>query len=139
MNKLILIATVLVFSLNFYGQEIKKPTAKTKVLVYYFHVTHRCNTCQSIEATTQKLLDTYYADELKNGTIIFQSFNCEVPENKALVDKYQAYGSTLALTPIVKGKEAGIDDETNFAFSKIHDESLFISELKSKIQEFLKP
>lgn len=138
MKKLFLLTTVLVFSLNFYGQDIKKPTAKTKLLVYYFHVTHRCNTCQSIEATTKKVLDTYYADELKNGTIIFQSFNCEVPENKALVDKYQAYGSTLALTPIVKGKEAGVDDLTNFAFSKIHDEEVFTKELQEKINSYLR-
>jgi len=138
MKKLFLLATVLVFSLNIYGQDIKKPTAKTKLLVYYFHVTHRCNTCQSIEATTKKVLDTYYADELKNGTIIFQSFNCEEPENKALVDKYQAYGATLALTPIVKGKEASIDDLTSFAFSKIHNEEVFTKELQEKINSYLR-
>lgn len=138
MKKLFLLAITLVFSLNFYGQDIKKPTAKTKLLVYYFHVTHRCNTCKSIEATTKKVLDTYFADELQNGTIIFQSFNCEVPENKALVDKYQAYGATLALTPIVKGKEAGIDDQTNFAFSKVHNEEAFTNELKEKINNYLK-
>lgn len=138
MKKLFLLTIALVFSLNFYGQEIKKPTAKTKLLVYYFHVTHRCNTCKSIEATTKKVLDTYFAVELQNGTIIFQSFNCEVPENKALVDKYQAYGATLALTPIVKGNEAGIDDISNFAFSKVHNEEAFTKELKEKINSYLK-
>ncbi|NSW45120.1 MAG: hypothetical protein HPY79_04830 [Bacteroidales bacterium] len=138
MNKLLLLTTVLVFSLNFYGQDIKKPTARTKLLVYYFHLTHRCNTCQSIEATTKKVLETYYANELKNGTIIFQTFNCELPENKVLVDKYQAYGATLAFTPIVKGKEAGIDDQTNFAFSKIHNEEVFIKGLQEKINSYLR-
>lgn len=138
MKKLFLLIIALVFCLNFYGQELKKPTSKTKLLIYYFHVTHRCNTCKSIEANIQKVLNTYFANELQNGTIIFQIVNCEVPENKALVDKYQAYGATLALTPIVKGKEAGIDDQTNFAFSKVHNEEAFTKELKEKINGYLK-
>lgn len=137
MNKLIILAIALVFCLNFQGQEIKKPTAKTKLLIYYFHITNRCNTCQTIEATTKKILDTYYTNELKNGSIIFQTFNCELSENKTLVDKYQAFGATLAITPIINGKEAGIDDQTSFAFSKIRNEENYTSELKKIIDGYL--
>lgn len=134
--------TFLLASLTFiicvFGQDVQKSTEKTKLLVYYFHLTHRCSTCQKIENTTKKVLETYYGKELKDGTIIFQSFNCELPENKKIVDKYQAYGATLAFTPIVKGKEVGIDDLTSFAFSKIHNEELFSEGLKEKIDNYIK-
>ena len=138
MKKIIFWALALVLCINVSGQDVTKPNSKTKLLVYYFHITNRCNTCKSIEAAVKKTLDTNFKDELANGTIIFQSFNVDLPENKKLVDKYQAYGATLAVTPIVKGKEAGIDDLTNFAFSKIHEEETFCNELKDKINSDIK-
>jgi len=138
MKKIILLLGILSFNAIFYAQNVKKITPNTKLLIYYFHVTHRCNTCIKIESVTKKILETYYADELKKGVIIFQAFNCELPENKALVDKYQAYGATLALTPIVNGKEAGIEDLTSFAFSKINNEEVFTKELQEKINSYLR-
>ncbi|MCX7862707.1 MAG: nitrophenyl compound nitroreductase subunit ArsF family protein [Bacteroidales bacterium] len=128
----------IVASINLYSQQVVKPTEKTKLLVYYFHITNRCNTCYKIENSTKKVLETYFSKELNENVIIFRSFNCELPENKNLVEKYQAYGATLALTPIVSGKEIGIDDITSFAFNKINNETLFMEELKRKIELYLK-
>lgn len=111
---------------------------KTKLFVYYFHITDRCNTCRNIEAVTTKVLNENYKNELDSEIIVFKTFNVEYPENKYICEKYQAYGATLALTKIEFGVEAKIEDLTNFAFSKIHTEEAFISGLKSKIEEFLK-
>ncbi len=138
MKKIIFWTLALLLCINVSGQDVTKPNSKTKLLVYYFHITNRCNTCKSIEAAVKKTLETNFKNELAKGTIIFQTFNVDLPENKKLVDKYQAYGATLALTPIVKGKEAGIDDLTNFAFSKIHEEENFSKELKDKINSYIK-
>lgn len=138
MKKLFSILVILISIANSFAQPNAKPDSKTKLLIYYFHLTHRCNTCQTIEATTKKILDTYYSKELKEGIIVFQSFNCELPENKKLVDKYQAYGATLAFTPLINGKEAGIDDLTSFAFSKIRNEQAFTEGLMEKINEYIK-
>jgi len=137
MKKLFSFILIVFFVSLFYGQQVIQPTPKTKLLVYYFHVTHRCNTCMKIEETVKKVLTTYFPNELKNNVIIFQSFNCELPENKKLVEKYQAYGSTLVLTSIKNGKEMKVEDITEFAFSKINNETLFTTEFRNKIKEFL--
>ena len=108
-----------------------------KLKVLYFHITNRCNTCRSIEANVRKTINENFKNELDSGIIDLYIVNCELPENKTLSEKYQAYGATLALTKMIGGKEL-TEDLTNFAFAKIHDESIFISELKSKIQELLK-
>jgi len=108
-----------------------------KLKVLYFHITNRCNTCRSIEANVRKTINENFKNELDSGIIDLYIVNCELPENKTLSEKYQAYGATLALTKINGSKEK-IEDLTNFAFAKIHDETVFISELKSKIKEFLK-
>jgi len=118
--------------------QTSEPNKNTKAYLYYFHITNRCATCTKIEATTKKILNEQYAHQIENGTLIFKSFNVELPENKELVKKYEAYGATLALTYIVTGKEAGIEDLTGMAFQKIGNEELFTKELKAKIDEAIK-
>ncbi len=138
MKKLLIFLVLLISITNSFAQSNAEADSKAKLLVYYFHLTHRCNTCQTIEATTKKNLETNFAKELKEGIIVYQSFNCELPENKKLVEKYTAYGSTLALTPIVNGKEAGMEDITNFAFSKIRNEEAYSQGLIEKINNYIK-
>ena len=116
---------------------ISNNSEKLKVKVLYFHITNRCNTCTSIETAVKKTIYENFKTELDSGIIDIYVLNCELPENKVISEKYQAYGATLALTKIAGTKEI-TEDLTGFAFAKIHDESIFISELKSKIDELLK-
>jgi hypothetical protein len=131
----LVMAAVLFTAVQSTGQNVGP---KTKLLIYYFHITNRCQTCTKIEAVTQKTLADVYSKEIESGVIVFKSFNVDLPENSELVKKYEAYGATLAFTPIVNGKEAGIDDLTGMAFSKIGNESLFVNELKDKINLYIK-
>jgi hypothetical protein len=137
MKKSIILLTVLMISASSFAQNTPQISKKTKLAVYYFHLTNRCHTCISIEATTKKVLEENFKTELDNGTIVFKTFNVDLPENKAICKKYEAYGATLALTKLTGGKEK-IEDLTNFAFSKIHTEDAFITGLKSKITEQFK-
>ena len=114
-----------------------KDDKKAKLLVYYFHLTNRCPTCLSIEANTRKVLNDYFKTQVDNGTIVFKTFNVDLPENKEIAKKYNAYGATLTLTGL-SGEKEKIVDLTNFAFSKIHTEGAFAPELKMKIEELLK-
>jgi len=116
---------------------ISNDTAKLKLKVLYFHVTNRCNTCRSIEAAVRKTIKENFQSELDSGIVALYVINCELPENKVISQKYDAYGATLAVTKMFGGKEA-TEDLTNFAFSKIHDEDIFINDLKIKITELLK-
>ncbi len=111
--------------------------ANTKLLVYDFHITNRCQTCTKIEQVTVETLDTFYRAQLDSGIIVFKTFNCELDENAELVKKYSAYGSTLVLTALLpEGKEV-IVDITDLAFSKIGKKELFVEKLREKIDELL--
>jgi hypothetical protein len=110
---------------------------KLKVKVLYFHITNRCNTCRSIEAAVRKTINDYFKAELDSGIIELYVLNCELDENKTISEKYNAYGATLAVTKMDGTKEK-TEDLTNFAFAKIHDETIFEAELKQKIEELLK-
>ena len=116
----------------------KNYSSKPSLDVYYFHITNRCPTCISIESNTKKTLDTYFAKEQKNGTIKLIVLNVDEEKNKAISEKYAAYGSALFLTKKVSGKEI-TTDMTNFAFQNSRNRpDKFIEGLKDKIAETLK-
>lgn len=144
MKTIILIFSVLFFnSILTYSQNVgdtlvSNNPAITKVKVFYFHITDRCHTCTSIEENVRKTLLGNFKNELDSGIIDLQILNCEKIENLALVKKYEAYGSTLAITKFENGKESGTEDLSNWAFQKVAKPDIFISELKLKINEIIK-
>ena len=136
--------SVLVFSLiltSCNGQEKTKKATKdetiTKIEVIDFHSTHRCMTCNAIEANTKYTLDTYFAKEVKEGKITFQVINVDKKENQKIAESFEASGTALYLNVISGGNEKHID-LTNFAFMKGNEQEAFAKELKLKIENELK-
>jgi hypothetical protein len=120
------------------AQDKPVTTKQAKLEVYYFHATRRCATCMAIEDNTKKTLDTYFAAEIKDGTIKFNVVNVDEKKNKALAEKYEASGSALFLTKLDQGKEQKTD-MTDFAFSYgRNNPEKFMAGLKDKINELLK-
>ncbi|MPM11186.1 hypothetical protein SDC9_57525 [bioreactor metagenome] len=129
------ILSIAVFLLALVQMQAQSDTAK--LLVYDFHITHRCATCQKIEETTVETLNNYYKAQLDSGIIVFKTFNCELEENAELVKKYSAYGSTLVLTRLWPDGKEVIVDITDIAFSKIGKPELFVEKLREKIDELM--
>ena len=143
MKKILIILSLTLFSLSGFGQIIgdtiiKNNASKLRLKVLYFHITNRCNTCTLIETTLRKTIFENFKNEVDSGVIDLYIMNCELPQNKDMVTKYEAYGATLAITPYNGGKELKTEDLTNFAFQKVHKQEMFISELKEKIQKLIK-
>jgi hypothetical protein len=111
---------------------------RSTVLIYNFHVTNRCVSCIAIEDATTKTLITYFAAEMKLGRIKRQILNVDDEANAKIAEKYQAFGSGLFVTRVLKGKETTADlTGDGFKFAK-NKEERFIEILKNKIAEFLK-
>ena len=109
----------------------------SKIEVYDFHSTHRCMTCNAIEANTKYTLNTYFENELKNNKITFQVINVDDEKNEKIAEKFEASGTALILNVIKDGKETKID-LTEFAFMNGTDQEVFSSELKTKLDTELK-
>ena len=112
-------------------------TLTNRVEVIDFHSTHRCMTCNAIEANTKYTLDTYFPNELKKESITFQVVNVDEEENYKMAEKFEATGTALFINVIVDGKETPID-LTEFAFMEGNDQEVFSTKLKAKIDEALK-
>lgn len=109
----------------------------SKIEVLDFHSTHRCMTCNAIEANTKYTLNTYFSKELKEDKITFQVINVDKKENDKIAEKFEASGTSLFLNVIKNGKESQIN-LTNFAFMNGNDQEAFSKELKAKIDTELK-
>ncbi|HKJ06967.1 MAG TPA: nitrophenyl compound nitroreductase subunit ArsF family protein [Flavobacteriaceae bacterium] len=109
----------------------------SKIEVVDFHSTHRCMTCNAIEANTKYTLETYFAPELKEEKITFKVINVDEKENEKIAEKFEAAGTALFLNVIKNGKETQID-LTDFAFMYGNDKEAFSKELKAKIETELK-
>jgi len=123
------------------GQDKNKATSLdtsiSKIEVLDFHSTHRCMTCNAIEANTKYTLDLYFSKELKDDVITFQVINVDEKKNEKIAEKFEASGTALFLNVIRNGKETQIN-LTDFAFMNGNDKETFSKELKSKIGTELK-
>jgi len=132
MKKALLIIVLLLTTFAGFSQKA------AKLQIIYFHAERRCPTCISIEDNTKKTLNTYFAEQIKNGTITLQVLSIGDEKNQKLVEKYEADGSKLLLTYMV-GKKETTTDFTNFAFSYSRNEAKkFIAGLKAEIDKDLK-
>ena len=108
-----------------------------KIEVIDFHGTHRCMTCNAIEANTKYTLETYFTEQMKEGKITFQTINVDEEENYDMAEKFEAVSTALFLNVISNGEERHID-LTDFAFMKGTEQAEFSAELKNKIETELK-
>lgn len=99
-----------------------------EVLVYYFHATRRCATCQAVESTTKEALKEYYGDK-----IVFESINRDEDKENPLIAKYKVSGQTLL---IIKGNK--VINLTNEAFMNARtNPNKFKAKLKATVDPLL--
>jgi hypothetical protein len=104
-----------------------------QIEVIDFYSTHRCMTCNAIEANTKYTLDTYFSKELKEQKISFQGINVDEEQNFKTTEKFEATGTALFLNVIVDGNETAID-LTDFAFMEGNNQEVFSTKLKAIIE-----
>lgn len=121
------------------GQQGNEPANNSglKLQIYYFHLTNRCPTCNSIEANVKKVLDKDFKNEIEKGVIALQVLNVDEEKNKPLAEKYQAYGASLYLVSFSAGREVD-NDLTDFAFSySRNNPEVFLKGISDTIKYFI--
>jgi hypothetical protein len=102
--------------------------------VYYFHMTRRCVTCQTVEKVTEQSIKELYPDAVKDGSLTFRSINLEENDNKALIKKLKIGGQTLL---IVNGKDRHDITDKGFMYAVKEPEKLK-AEIKLILDKYMK-
>ena len=119
-------------------EELPMSTVKIsaeKIEVVHFHATQQCWSCITVGEYALKTIKEKFPEEYKNGIIVFKDINGELPENKDLVMKYQAGGSSLFVNAITAGKDNIKEDVT--VWRLVSNESQFISYFQDKLNKLL--
>jgi len=105
-----------------------------KIEIYHFHATSQCVTCKTVGANAEATVNTYFANELKSGKLVFAHINIDLPENKAIAEKYGVSGSSLMIG--IYGKDGSFtkQEDTNVWY-KIGDKTDFMNYLKGVIEQ----
>ena len=143
MNKLLIALFATIVSVTSFakgGEPLPATTDSKKdvVEVLYFHGKQRCITCKSIEKHTKDVLTAYFADQVKNGKIVFRVIDISQPANEKIAEKYEVSWSSLFINKWKGGKEK-VNNMTEFGFSYAKSSpDVFKAGVKKKIEELLK-
>ena len=106
-----------------------------KLEIYHFHGTNQCYSCKTVGAYAEETVNTFFADELKSGKIVFGHINGELSENQDLVEKYGVSSASLWI---------GVYDKTGFhpeqnmnVWHKINNKQDYMNYLKGVIEQKL--
>lgn len=141
MKKLLLIFTLMIGLLSC-GSRDNTATAKSpekdRVEVIYFHGKQRCATCMAIEKNAKEVVNALFANELKNGTIVFKAVDISTPEGEKIADKYEVTWSSLFVNKWKDGKESR-NNLTEFGFGNARkNPDGFKKGIADKIRQLLK-
>lgn len=92
----------------------EKQVKKDIVEVLYFHGKKRCATCMAIEEGTKDLMESTFAEKLKNGKLVLKSV--DITEEETLADKYEVSWSSLIIVDYDKNGKEEVANLTEFAF-----------------------
>ncbi|MGB2762602.1 MAG: nitrophenyl compound nitroreductase subunit ArsF family protein [Minisyncoccales bacterium] len=106
-----------------------------KIEIMHFHATHQCWSCITVGEYALKTIKEKFPEEYKNGTIVFRDINGELPENKDIVMKYQARGSSLFINTITDGQDS-IEEDIK-VWRLITNETQFIDYFENKLKNLL--
>ncbi len=115
-----------------------KSPEKDRVEVIYFHGKQRCPTCMAIEKNAKELVNTLFASELKNGTVVFKTVDISTPDGEKIADRYEVTWSSLFVNKWKDGKESR-NDLTEFGFGNARNNpEVFKKGLADEIRQSLK-
>lgn len=123
---------------NANAQTSTKAAQKEYVEVLYFHGKQRCVTCNAIEKLTKEVVEKDFAEQLKNGKVVFKVIDISTNEGEKIADKYEVTWSSLYINKWKDGKETK-NNMTDFGFSYAKGSpDVFKAGVKKKIDELLK-
>jgi len=114
------------------------PSARPhRVVAYYFHTTDRCVSCRAIEAYSQEAIASAFAEEIKDGRLVWRVVNVEVPGNEHFIQDYQLYTKSLVIVHEVQGERAEWKNLEK-VWQLVQDKPRFVRYVQDEMHGYLK-
>ena len=106
-----------------------------KIEVVHFHGTHQCFSCITVGKYALQTIKDKFPEEYQSEKIVFKDINIELPENKEIVIKYQARGSSLFINAIRTDKD-DIKEDTA-VWRLVNNQEKFTDYFENKLNTLL--
>ena len=139
--RLLLVSLALLLMLGCTPSSTSPPSSDTssgladRVEVVYFHRAHRCSGCLYAEDRIRYTVETYFGDELASGQVVLKVLNVGDNENAAIVEKYNAYRSSLFINMVTGGTDH--IEEVEGIWLVLGDDEAFVEVVKGEIEKSL--
>ncbi len=108
-----------------------------QVIAYYFHGTHRCSTCLTIEQYSKAAIEAGFGKELQAGKLKFLSVNVDEPDNRHFIQDYQLITKSLVLVELERGQQKQWKNLDQI-WTLVRDQPAFIKYVQEQVRGFLK-
>jgi hypothetical protein len=110
-------------------------TPADRIEVVHFHATQQCWSCITVGEYAKKTIEEKFPQEFAEGKIVFLDVNGELVQNREIVNKYKAGGSSLFVNAI-RGDLDNIAEDTT-VWRLIGNEKQFIDYFEKKLKNLL--
>ena len=111
---------------------------ETDQIVVYLHMNRRCMTCGKLEAYSKEAVETGFAKQLKDSSIVFVVENFEAEGNEHFAKDYQLYSQSLILSRQHDGKETEWRNLDKI-WKLVGNKEEYINYVQTEVNEFLHP
>jgi hypothetical protein len=112
-------------------------TPADRVVVMYFHRTHRCPTCLKMGSYSEEAVTSGFAQEIKDGKVEFHYVDFQDAKNDKLTKGYNVSGPTLIVAKVVNNKVKEHKNLTEI-WSKVGDKAAFIEYVQGSVKDYQK-
>ncbi|HUT02568.1 MAG TPA: nitrophenyl compound nitroreductase subunit ArsF family protein [bacterium] len=118
------------------NQDASPTSGPVSVIVYYFHMTARCERCIRLEEWTKEAVLNGFSDALKAGQLAWWAIDVEKSENDHFIDDYQLTDKSVVVAEFKGGKRVRykVLDET---WSLLDEKGAFLKYIRSEVREYL--
>jgi hypothetical protein len=108
------------------------------LIVYYFHNNTRCANCRAIESQAEKVVQTDFAANLKNGQLVWKVMNYETPQGELLAKRFEVVAPVVVLAKMKDGK-IGTPKRLDRVAALVDEPRAFADYVRSEIKQMLPP
>jgi hypothetical protein len=113
-----------------------KVTAQQKLIIYYFHGNMRCPTCYKLENYAKSVVETDFADAIKNGKIEWKTVNVEDQGNEHFSTDYKLYTKSVIISTVKDGKESSWKNLDQI-WTLVEDQTKYMDYIRKEVKACL--
>ena len=115
---------------------IEEVVSNPTFVVTYFHGDVRCATCMKLEAYSKEAIETGFATQLADSTLVWRTVNYDAEENEHFINDYALYTKALIVSR-VDGEVEKAYSNLEKIWEKVGDKDEYVKYVQDETRKFM--